>query len=124
MQPETITEYIEQYDGDVRSRLEAVYELIRSAVPDGVTEDIRWRMPAFMLGAEPLFFFTGAKKHLSFYPTNEVITQYADELAGFTTTEHAVQFRHDAPLPIALLRDLIAWRLAQLALPPSDTPNG
>ena len=64
MTASSIIEYIDQYDGDVRHRLLTVYDLIRSAVPDEAEESISWRMPTFKLGTEPLFFFTGTKRHI------------------------------------------------------------
>lgn len=63
MAASSIIEYIARYDGDVRRRLLTVYELIRTAVPDEAAESISWRMPTFKLGTEPLFFFTGTKRH-------------------------------------------------------------
>ena len=117
MTASSIIEYIDGYDGDVRHRLLTVYELIRSAVPDGAVESISWRMPTFKLGTEPLFFFTGTKRHIGFYPTSDAIAHFSTELAAYGTTEHAIQLRHDAPLTTELIREIITWRLQQL---PSD----
>lgn len=110
----SINEYIDQYDGDVRHRLLTVYGLIRSAVPDEAEESISWRMPTFKLGTEPLFFFTGTKRHIGFYPTPDAVAHFSTELAAYGTTEHAIQLRHDVPLPTELIRKIIAWRLQQL----------
>lgn len=75
MTASSIIEYIDRYDGDVRQRLLTVYELIRSAVPDEAVESVSWRMPTFKLGTEPLFFFTGTKRHVGFYPTRSHISR-------------------------------------------------
>ena len=122
MTASSIIEYIDGYDGDVRQRLLTVYELIRSAVPDEAVESISWRMPTFKLGAEPLFFFTGTKRHIGFYPTSDAIAHFSTELAPYGTTEHAIQLRHDAPLPTELIREIIAWRLQQL--PSAEAEHG
>lgn len=114
MTPSSIIEYIDGYDGEVRHRLLTVYELIKSAVPDDAVESISWRMPTFKLGTEPLFFFTGTKRHVGFYPTPDAIAHFSTELAGYGTTEHLIQLRHDVPLPTGLVREIIAWRLQQL----------
>lgn len=118
MTANSIIEYIDQYDGDVRNRLLSVYEMIRTAVPDEAEESISWRMPTFKLGTEPLFFFTATKRHIGFYPTPDAIAHFSTELADYGTTEHLIQLRHDAPLPTQLMREIIAWRLQQL---PSGT---
>ena len=112
----SIVEYIDGYDGDVRHRLLTVYELIRSAVPAEAVESISWRMPTFKLGTEPLFFFTGTKRHIGFYPTSDAIAHFSTELAAYGTTEHAIQLPHSAPLPTELIGEIIAWRLQQLRL--------
>ena len=117
MSASSIIEYIDRYDGDVKDRLLTVYELIRSAVPDEAVESISWRMPTFKLGSEPLFFFTGTKRHIGFYPTSGAIAHFSTDLAAYGTTEHAIQLRHDAPLPTELIREIIVWRLQQV---PSD----
>lgn len=38
-------------------------------------------------------------------------------MTATSTTEHMVQLPHSAPLPVDLMREIIAWRLQQL---PSD----
>jgi len=112
----SISEYIEQFDGDVRLRLLTVYDMIRSAVPSEAEESISWRMPTFKLGTEPLFFFTATKKHIGFYPTPDAMAHFSEQLSDYGTTDHLVQLRHSAPLPIDLLREIINWRLGQLQL--------
>lgn len=116
MTADSISDYIEQFDGDVRQRLVTVYDLIRSAVPDAAEESIGWRMPTFKLGTEPLFFFTATKKHIGFYPTPDAMAHFSAQLSEYGTTDHLVQLRHSAPLPIDLLREIINWRLGQLQL--------
>lgn len=110
----TIPDYIAGFDGEARLRLEAVYEVIRAAVPEETIESIKWKMPTFQVGKEPLFFFTGAKRHLSFYPSNEAIAHFSSELSGYETTEHAIRFPHGKPLPLDLIQDLVEWRVARL----------
>lgn len=112
--PTPIDDYIAERDGEVAERLRAVAASIRAAVPAGTVEEIKWRMPAFMLGAEPLFFLTAAKRHVSFYPTSAAIAAFVDPLEGLATTEHAIQLPHAQPLPLDLVDEIVAWRVAQL----------
>jgi hypothetical protein len=35
------------------------------------------------LGTEPLFFFTGTKRHLGFYPASDAIAHFQTELASW-----------------------------------------
>lgn len=110
-----IDDYIAERDGEVAERLRAVAASIRAAVPEGTVEEIKWRMPAFMLGAEPLFFLTAAKRHVSFYPTSDAIAAFSDRLEGLTTTEHAIRLPHAQPLPLDLVEEIVGWRVAQIA---------
>lgn len=112
---ETIAEYIDQYEGTVRERLHTVIDLVRKAVPPKAEESIKWRMPAFMLGKEPLFFVTAAKQHLSFYPTDATIAAFSEQLKPYETSEHAVKFRHRNELPIELIEAMIKWRIHSLS---------
>lgn len=114
MTASSITEYIDQFDGDVRQRLLTVYHMIQSAVPAEAVESISWRMPTFKIGDEPLFFFTGTKRHIGFYPTPDAIAHFSSELSGYGTTEHSIQLPHNAPLPTELVSEIISWRLDQL----------
>jgi len=43
-----------------------------------------------------------------------VLGQFADELAGYTMTKSSLHFPVDRPLPKALVRKLIAVRLADV----------
>lgn len=112
----SISEYIEQFDGDVRQRLLTVYQMIREAVPHEAEESISWNMPTFKLGTEPLFFFTATKKHIGFYPTPDAMAHFSARLSDYGTTDHLVQLRHNVPFPTDLIREIIGWRLAQLQL--------
>lgn len=110
----SIEEYVGQTDGEVRTRLETVLALVRAAVPEGTRESIRWRMPAFMLGDEPLFFVTAAKRHLGFSPTSEAIEHFSGRLANYETTEHVIRLPHARPLPLELVGEIVRWRLARI----------
>jgi uncharacterized protein YdhG (YjbR/CyaY superfamily) len=49
-----------------------------------------------------------------------VLPQLADQLAGYAMTKSSLHFPVDQPLPKALVRELIATRLAEVGLHSSD----
>ncbi len=57
--------------------------------------------------------FAAFKSHLSYLPfSGSVLGQLADDLDGYTMTKSSLHFRVDRPLPKALVKKLIAVRLA------------
>jgi uncharacterized protein YdhG (YjbR/CyaY superfamily) len=57
---------------------------------------------------------------LSYLPfSGAVLPQLADELEGYVMTKSALHVPLDRPLPKALVKKLIATRLAEIQTPPS-----
>ncbi len=63
-QPKTIDEYIAGFPEAVQSRLEALRETIRTAVPKA-TEAISYQIPTFWLDGWYLMYFAGWKSHIA-----------------------------------------------------------
>ncbi len=71
-------------------------------------------MPAFRVRGETIAGFAAFKHHLSYLPfSGSVLSQLADELDGYGMTKSSLHFPVDRPLPKALVKKLIAVRLAQ-----------
>ena len=76
---------------------------------------ISYRVPAFRARGETVAGFAAFKNHLSYLPfSGSVLSQLADELDGYAMTKSSVHFTVDRPLPKALVKKLIAVRLAQV----------
>ena len=109
--PSTIDQYIAAFPPDVQQRLQRMRAMIRKAAPDAV-EVISYRMPAFKLHGN-LVYFAGCKEHIGFYPTPSPIVAFRQELAGYKCSKGAVQFPLDKPLPAALIRKIVKFRVAE-----------
>lgn len=107
----TVEEYIAQYDGQVRERLEKLRALILSCSPE-ITEKISWGMPTFVLHGN-LVHFAAAKQHIGFYPTPSAIETFADRLAKFQCSKGAVQLPNHKPMPYDLIRDMVLFRVQE-----------
>lgn len=104
--PTSIDEYLNGIDPAFRSELERIRALVTRLVPS-VEETISYRMPTLKYKDRALVYFTASKKHMSFYPSSWAIDELRDRLAGYKTTEHAVKFTLQNPLPDELIEDLV-----------------
>ncbi len=90
--------------------MQRLRETIRRAAPDA-TEAISYLMPTFKYRGRNLVHFAGYERHIGFYPGG-IIDRWRDELSGFKTGRGSVQFPHDRPLPLALVRRIVRARIA------------
>lgn len=100
----TIQEYISKQDADIRPRLMAVYETIRTVLPDA-EERISWSMPTFWKGRN-IIHFAAAKNHIGLYPGPEAVEMFADRLSEYKTSKGAVQFPNNKELPLELIAEI------------------
>jgi uncharacterized protein YdhG (YjbR/CyaY superfamily) len=111
---EDVDEYLRGVEEPKRATLEAVRRTILEIVPDA-EQLISYRVPAFRVGGATIAGFAAFRRHLSYLPfSGSVLSQLADELAGYTMTKSALHFSVDRPLPRTLVEKLIAVRLQEL----------
>ncbi len=106
-----VDDYLAGFEGPVRERLEEIRRVIREEVPDG-TEVMSYAIPTMDWRGRHLIHFAGFKKHIGVYPTPHGITAFETELAPYKKAKGSVQFPHDQPFPLELLRDIVRARLA------------
>ncbi len=107
--PKTIDEYIALFPADVQEKLEKVRATIRAAAPKA-EETIKYRLATFVLAGN-LVHFGAFKQHIGFYPTASGIAQFKDELSAYKFSKGAVQFPLDKPIPLALIRKIVKFRV-------------
>ncbi len=60
--------------------------------------------------------FAAAARHCSLFPgSGSAVAAHAAELAGYDTAKGTIRFRPDRPLPAALVRKLVKYRVAENA---------
>ncbi|HOE35299.1 MAG: hypothetical protein GX415_04500 [Chloroflexi bacterium] len=109
MTPRSISEYIAAFPADKQTLLNTLADTIRAAAP-GAQERISYGMPAFFLDGILVYFALQAR-HIGFYPTPEAISFFAEDLRAYKTSKGAIQFPLDAPLPLELIRKIVAHRV-------------
>ena len=107
----TIDEYIAIFPADVQKRLQEIRAAIQSGAPQA-TEKISYQMPTFYLNGN-LVHFAAFKNHIGFYPTPSGISSFAKELAKYESAKGSVQFPLDQPLPLALIKKIVKFRVAE-----------
>lgn len=107
-----VTQYIAQYSGEVKDRLNKLRQMIRSVAPL-VEESIAYGMPAYKLGGKPLVYFAAFPKHIGFYATPNGHEAFKKEFAPYKQGKGSVQFPHDEPLPLGLVRKVVEYRVTQ-----------
>ncbi|MBE6127825.1 MAG: hypothetical protein E7185_00970 [Erysipelotrichaceae bacterium] len=103
----TIQEYINSQEVNVRERLNAIYEAIRSAIPDA-EERISWGMPTFWKGRN-IIHFAPAKKHIGLYPGPEAVEAFREQLKDYKTSKGAIQLPNNKELPLSLVAEIACW---------------
>jgi uncharacterized protein YdhG (YjbR/CyaY superfamily) len=117
MSAEQVDSYLRDLEEPKRTTLQELRRTILEIVPEA-EEVISYRVPAFRLHGKVIAGFAAFKNHLSYLPfSGSVLDQVADELEGYTLTKSSLHFSIDRPLPKALVKKLIAVRLADAGLP-------
>ena len=109
--PSTVEEYLSGITGQARERLEELRAVILAAAPDA-EEVISYGMPAVRL-RRVLVYYAAAKEHIGFYPTASPIVAFKDELARYETSKGAIRFPLDKPIPKALVKKIVAFRVKE-----------
>lgn len=107
----TVEEYLKKQSPAVRKRLKEIVVIVRSIAPDA-TAKISYRMPAFFLNGF-IVYFAAFKNHIGFYPGASGIDTFRDEIVGFKSAKGSIQFPHDRPLPAALIRKIVKFRVRE-----------
>jgi uncharacterized protein YdhG (YjbR/CyaY superfamily) len=112
--PATIDDYLEGVDPDKRAALQALRTMILAAAP-AAQETISYGIPTFKLDGM-LVSFGAAKNHCAFYGMSPAVFEaMADELAAYDTSKGTIRFAAEAPLPEALVKKVVAARVAENA---------
>lgn len=111
-QYKTIDEYINTFPEDVQQLLNGLRQTIREAAPEA-EETINYQMPTFTLNGN-LVHFAAFKNHIGFYPTPGGIEAFKKELSAYKGAKGSVQFPIDQPLPLALIRRIVKYRVKEI----------
>ena len=107
-----IDEYIRAFPAKIQKELRTIRKSIRKLAPKA-TEKIAYGVPTFVLHKN-LVHFAAFKKHISLFPTSSPIEAFKKELAAYETSRGTIRFPLDKPLPHALIRRIVRFRVKQV----------
>ena len=108
-----IDEYLATLDEPKRATLTSVRDTIMAIVPEA-EQCISYGMPAFKVRGKTIAGFAAFTSHLSYLPhSGSVLPQLAKETAAYTSTKGSLHFPAGEPLPAALVKKLLAVRMAE-----------
>src|ERR1019366_7153103 len=108
MSAREVDKYLDGLEEPKRTTLARLRQTILDILPEA-DQGISYGVPAFKVGGKTIAGFAAFKNHLS------------DELQGYSTSSGALRFGVDEPLPVPLVKKLIAGRLRQAF--PAEGPH-
>ena len=109
--PKTIDEYIQLFSKETQVVLEEIRQTIKQEAPEAM-EVISYKMPAFKYHGM-LVYFAAYKNHIGFYALPSGNEEFIKELSGYKTGKGSVQFPLDKPMPLALIRKIVKFRVLE-----------
>lgn len=118
--PDTVDDYISNFETEVQDKLKAVREVILEEAPTAL-ECISYDMPTYKLQGN-LVHFAAFKKHIGLYPTPSGISEFSEELKPYVSAKGSVQFPLKDELPLDLIRRIVRFRVEEARA--KDSKNG
>jgi len=118
----TIDDYIAQFPGDIREKLQKLRQTIRESAPQA-REAISYRIPTFKLKGN-LVHFAAFRDHISFFPTSSGVDAFKEELSGYRTSKGTIQFPLDEPIPFDLVGKIVKFRVRENQGKTRPSPRG
>ncbi|HVT86113.1 MAG TPA: DUF1801 domain-containing protein [Chitinophagaceae bacterium] len=109
--PKDIGEYIAAFPLQTRKLLRQMRSTIKKAAPKA-EEVISYGIPAFKFHGL-LVWFAAHSKHIGFYPRLSAIEAFKKDLSRFKSAKGSVQFPLDKPLPLALIKKMVLFRVKE-----------
>ena len=107
----TVDDYFSDLPQDKKNVLKTLRKIIKQAAPKA-EEVISYNMPALKFKGA-LVYYAASKNHIGFYPTPSAIKFFKKELSGYETSKGAIKFPMRKPLPAALIKKIVKYRVAE-----------
>jgi uncharacterized protein YdhG (YjbR/CyaY superfamily) len=108
-----VDEYLATATSGNRALLAELRKRIHALLPGG-EECISYRMPAFRYQGRIVAGFAATAKGCSYYPfSGRTLKTLAKDVKAYSQSKGALHFSAAKPLPAALVRKLVATRIAE-----------
>jgi uncharacterized protein YdhG (YjbR/CyaY superfamily) len=116
----SIDEYHKAFEGGALKRMGVIRELVHEVAPE-VIEVISYQIPAFKIGDKfHLIYYCAFPKHISISsPWSEaMLKKFEADLKEMKVSKSAIQFPHDKPLPLDLIKRILVFRKKEFEAKP------
>ena len=117
-----IDDAIDAAPESARDRMRQLRQAIREEAPEAV-EVISYGIPTFDFNGRHVIHFGGFPNHVGVYPTPHGIEAFEQELSVYHQGKGSVQFPHDKPLPLDLVRRMVRHQVALVLSKPAKKPK-
>jgi uncharacterized protein YdhG (YjbR/CyaY superfamily) len=100
-----VEEYINQFEGDTKNRLEQVHILLKNLLPEA-QEKISYGVPTFYNENGYIVYFAGYKDFVSIYPVHLAPT-VAQLVQPYLSGKSTARFYHKNPLPKDTIEQIV-----------------
>ncbi len=107
---QTIDEYHKVFSGETLERMQTIRKIINEIVPDA-KEIISYQIPCFKYHGY-LIFYSAYPNHISLSNpfTQNFWEHFKTDLEGYKTSKSAIQLPANKPLPLQLIKEIVAFR--------------
>jgi uncharacterized protein YdhG (YjbR/CyaY superfamily) len=109
--PNNVDQYIAGFPEEIQKLLVQMRGAVKKAAPKA-EEVISYGMPAYKLNGM-LVWFAAHTNHIGLYPRGSGIEEFKNELANYKVSKGTVQFPLNKPLPVALITQIVKFRVAE-----------
>ena len=109
----TFNELLASLPDPERAALERIRVIVHDVVPEA-EEVVSYGMPAFKYQGKYLVGFWAFKKHLSLFPAAAAVDALKGKLTDYKLSPGTIQFTLDHPIPEAIIREMLAIRVASI----------
>jgi uncharacterized protein YdhG (YjbR/CyaY superfamily) len=110
--PETIEAYLETIPAEAIETVNKIRQIIRKAAPKA-EEGLSYGIGGFKQNGKYFIYYSGYKKHTSIYPAPRGHEDFEEELSNYKGGKGTVQFPLGKPLPAALIKRIVLFRLGE-----------
>jgi uncharacterized protein YdhG (YjbR/CyaY superfamily) len=126
---ENVDTYIAKCPEDIQGKLRQIRAAIKEVAPGAAETTSYFQMPGYYYPGydyNGMFAWFGLQKsHISLLLRPPTIQDFADELAGYSTTKAAVHLPLDKKVPVPLVKKLVKASLETMkAKPVKGRPKG
>jgi uncharacterized protein YdhG (YjbR/CyaY superfamily) len=109
--PKSVDEYIAAAPEPVQEKLNQIRQIIKDLAPEA-KEKLSYGMPYYSLNGR-LVYFAYFKDHVSLFAMPSAIKKFGKEIEPYHRSKATVGFAYDKPLPLGLIKKLVAFRAAE-----------